>query len=469
MSRVDRAPYRARSAGMSRVDRNYGDTILVAELRWGIFMRWNAFLILATITAIAVSPTHAVEESEQLRIAEQIHRSLDALTALKQTLAAKAESSCDFHEDTASFDYFDPGSNRIVPSTYTLKVEKWTGGCIDGKRDGKGLYRTLGRTDFTGINKTDEKIEAEGTFVAGVPVGLWCYSFAYNFEYADHAPNCVLRNADRLANMGFQKVGDGKWQLPAAYFGVPPTEIPAGTLEAESDRIIAAARAGTPTRPLNISITSPALSNLTQGASIRLALKPKHIDLQGKRVALIYSDATLASMKQFPLDVQQALAAPVSQHSQSSDDRQQFIDAATVSRFTQGIGAPLLRKGITAVPANDLSVLSKGLADYVLLVDWRYSWRSDLSDAEFERMPVCEDLTGRGFKKCDFAYRQSLALYLIGPGPVLLAFQPDDTKYVKILESDDIIHEWFIIFAGVLSNPTSGVIATTIDVFVDRL
>jgi hypothetical protein len=247
--------------------------------------------------------------------------------------------------------------------------------------------------------------------------------------------------------------------------------LPAGSLEAESGRLIAAARAGVPAERSNISATVPALSNLTQGASIRLGAKPPTGGLRGKRVAVVYSDATLASIKQFPLDAQAALTASSVPNEQDTGLRSDFIATATAQRFTQSIGAPLLRKGVSVVPANDLSVLAKGQADYVLLVDWRYTWHSNLTEVDYDTMPVCE-IAGK--KPCEPIYKQSVSLYLIGPGPELLVSMPNNDSLEKTSESNsenDLIKQLDFHFGGSLGfglfDPTTGSVAIGVSTFAD--
>jgi hypothetical protein len=351
-----------------------------------------------------------------------------------------------------------------------VKVKKWTGGCVDGKRDGKGTYRTFSTLDYPGVIRTGSENESEGTLVSGVPVGLWCSkSDIYGRR---HAIVCALSDGKLFSAIRFLKDDHGGWQLLPRDANALSIALPAGSLEAESDQMIAAVRAGAPAGPLRVSVSAPALANLTQGASIRVGLSPReiHIDLHGKRVALVYSDATLAAMKQFPLDVQTAVGASSVPSERFASFRRDFIASATVTRFAQAIGAPLLRKGIILVPASDLSVLSKGEADYALLVDWHYTWRSNLTEIDYDAMPVCENSSK---DRCDTIYKQSVSLYLIGRGPELLKLHTADDSVTKISESafeGDLILRLNGHFGDTgLFNPTRGSLAISVARFADGL
>jgi hypothetical protein len=425
-------------------------------------MRWRIISVAASAAVLALlAPIAAraqVQESKFFTGMAKFNEISSENDIRIGEMSDRLFASCDLSQAALTdLRFYNQASDEMKQETVNMKITRWSGGCKDGKRDGAGKYRLRMEAAIGGEAGTSES-EVQGTAVNGKQVGLWCEQSGSR----DLKQTCSLFGPDATYG-SYSETGDGHW-YPANWTGDRVGEIPAAALQAESERLIAVARAGENAGATAFTIKLPALANLTQGEAIRIAPRPHHskIDLRGKRVALVYSDATLAAMKQFRSDAQTALTAAATSTDFYPKFRADFAGWATPERFMQSIGAPLLRAGATIVPANDLGALARGEADYAFLVDWHYTWRSSMTQAEYEALPVCKDSSD---PRCTRIYDESLWFYLIGPGPALLWSDHSNWSDQKL--SDAWAHDELMVdldsFVGRLFDPSFGTASGTIN------
>jgi hypothetical protein len=410
-------------------------------------MRWNAFLMLAAIAAMAAlsQPAFAgnLTAEEQANLDKNAWFEAGLLQVVE--LDERVFSGCGLNSGTDPNMKTSGANLELITAPFTISVTGWTGGCKNGKRDGAGRYDTVSSMSPGGSSFTSSGTE-EGTAVDGRRIGLWC-----NPKTRTQSPNyvrtCRLYGIDGIYAGQYRKLDDGRWYVTMLQSKdvVPDAAItlPAGTLEAESDRLIAAARAGGPSGPSRLMLSSSAFDNLTQGATMRPGTAPHRIDLRGKRVALVFTDATLAAIKRIPADLQTAMAASGMSADPSSYASQMMINNASIDMLLKSLGAPLLRAGAIVSPANDLTSLTNGSADYVMLVDWRYDWHANYTQRDFQRLKVC---TQSDQLLCDYAFRENLSLFLIAPGPTIVRLQTQGKAATKGWEDADLSSSLSTIF-----------------------
>ncbi|WP_291209262.1 hypothetical protein [Hyphomonas sp.] len=307
--------------------------------------------------------------------------------------------------------------DTIYDHAYTAQ---WTGGCVDKLRDGFGQFTNEDRlllTPLTGSfpssTFTTVKVE-EGTLVRGRYAGLWCrLSLKGNGEENQKPTTCALRSGN--VSLGqFVKDETGSWRRADVYGEVSesPEVYAPGSLEAESQRLIAEARAGSFGGPINLQGQAEALTDLVAGASIRLSTDEPVRSIRGKRVAIVLSTRTLDDLQRWTAEREKVIEEMQRYRSNTQFESyfSQFVSNSDPTRLVGAATTSILSAGGIPFAADDLSVLQDGSADYVLIVDWRYSARIPTSVRSLKAMSICalEDPCEN-----DEIYDSSVSTYLV--------------------------------------------------------
>jgi hypothetical protein len=303
-----------------------------------------------------------------------------------------------------------------------ISVTGWTGGCVDGKRDGPGVIEwTVDRRAPSFQSSARNK--AEGRFVKGRQLGLWCI---LDLEVT------VAGTARKISNTGcymvtgeplrappalYRKQPDGRWQLwahngPAS----PAVYLPASSMEAESEKMIAAAVAGTAPAVATPALVmeSQALNDLVRGSKISFTPMAGSVALKDKRVAVVLSSATLDELERFKREREALIAATRNVTGEAAQHRARFIAMSDPDRLMTNLAKMLRTVASEARPAEDLSVLDKGGVDYVLVIDWKSLTRFDLL-GKYDAFPATS-LEDRFAGKTAVLAGQSIGGFLIAPG-----------------------------------------------------
>lgn len=315
------------------------------------------------------------------------------------------------------FDVAKPAKEEIGQAT--VSITGWTGGCVDGKRDGAGtLTFSVARDSSEFSSVANWKVDAR--FVRGELRGLYCI---LEFESVSQGRSrklditgCSLVTGEpvRGPQASYRKAADGRWQLwgsrgPA----MPEVYLPAGALEAESEKLIAAAKAGKAPVAATVTMESRALDDLVPGARIALAPTPGAVSLEGKRVALVLSSRSLDEMERFKRERQALIDQTRSLTGDAAKARARFIEASNPNRLVTNLAKVVGRKAKQVVDAEDLSGLGQAY-DYALVVEWASLTRLDLL-GKFDSFPVSTWEDEQAGKAAALS-GESVGGFLVGPG-----------------------------------------------------
>jgi len=401
-----------------------------------------ALILLAVATAS--SPGSAQEQDAESKATSD---RWDQSSKAQEALRTRVLEQCGLSSGTTQYPaIFNLSSSNTIPTeTMVFEVKTWTGGCVAGKREGQGVIVT--REDITqdypeAIRKTT-LVKAERHYVRGKQQGLSCVlvnTYFHNDEpaWSNRGLGCQIW-AGENSSAFYRKLPDGRWEETAGD-NVPRTLsvlLAAGTLEAESDRIVAEAEAGkTDIAMRQFTVTSDVLDGLIAGMTIRPAENKEPVSLKGKRVALILSSNSIKELERFSKERQSLIDASAhigqagaksAQQKSGADaatdaltgisnaeqrERARFIDASRPELLLQGIADALRRDAGKVVAVDDLTGLSRGEFDYALVVDWRSLTRFDLL-GKFQALPARD---GYDSLPASVVAGQSLGGILITPG-----------------------------------------------------
>jgi hypothetical protein len=303
-----------------------------------------------------------------------------------------------------------------------VSVTSWTGGCAEGKRDGSGVIewtvdRRLPSSQSSARNK------AEGRFVKGTQLGLWCI-LDLEVTVAGTArkissTGCYMVTGEplRAPPALYRKQPDGRWQLwahngPAS----PAVYLPAGSMETQSEKMIAAAMAGTAPAVATpaLAMESQALNELVRGSKIDFVPTAGSVALKDKRIAVVLSSSTEDELERFKREREALIAATRNVSGEAAQHRARFIQMSNPERLMTNIFKMLRTVARDAQEANDLSVLDKGGVDYVLVIDWKSLTRFDLL-GKYDAFPATSHQDRMAGKTVVLA-GQSIGGFLIAPG-----------------------------------------------------
>ncbi|MCX7041313.1 MAG: hypothetical protein NT117_01200 [Gammaproteobacteria bacterium] len=336
---------------------------------------------------------------------------------------------------------------NVVDTWQTVfAVKSWTGACLDGKRDGHGTLVTSEDENSSVVVST--KLEkSEGNFVRGRRIGLWCVLELQNFTYSSYDNKNERQNDGQTgcrllddANGGWyvKKRPDGRWDMvdwqnkPVS----PAVVLDAGVVEAESQRLISEVAAGkSGVEVKSFTVQSDALDGLIAGTQLRMAEGNPVVSLEGKRVALILSNRSIAGIEQFTrqrqalIDASANLPPPSSKRkaaaagadaaleamtgpvNEATVQRARFIDVSRPELLLKRVAAAMRRYAREVVPVDDLSGLTKGEFDYALVLDWQSTSRLDLL-GKYDEVPVAKPNT---FPDASRIGGQTMGGFLISP------------------------------------------------------
>src|SRR5690349_3833065 len=191
-------------------------------MKRAIFLQVVSILVCLTGTAAAQQTIEQKAESDR-RMAEMM-KGVDVIAAHTRAALAKCPSQPETYQyPDISFDLQKSGDPVMRP--VVISVTGWTGQCVDGKRDGKGVLSwTVERTSMGGSTLFVTRVvsQMEGSFVKGERLGLWCIEDWQTFvngkpgSHLDMKGNCMLLTESIGSATSYRKTQDGRWQLWAA-------------------------------------------------------------------------------------------------------------------------------------------------------------------------------------------------------------------------------------------------------------
>ena len=360
----------------------------IKRVNLGVAVALALFALLAGAPDASAQDGAAEQAASDARVAHMV----EVTGALHKRISESCGQSSGTVQYQGLFMGFD-GSGILPTETLTFAVTGWTGGCADGRRHGQGVLSTReDKSDSDSSQKTSTLIKAEGAYVRGKRQGLWCV-LDYQ-RLADGEPDpfasvvrevgcrLVASEMDITRESDFYKrLPDGRWQQMNSDNApvMPAVFLPAGSVEAESERLIADATAGKTDlsfRPLTLQ--SNALDGLIAGTAIAEGQPVSIASIKGKRIALVLSTNTIAELERFFKQRQALIDATAQLAGESLTQRNRFIDATRQEVLLQGIATSLRRWSGEVTAVDDLTELSSGKYDYAFVLDWRSLSRLDL-------------------------------------------------------------------------------------------
>jgi hypothetical protein len=347
------------------------------------FLAWLAVGLSFTGNAAAQAP-----DGQQARTAILLR----AITLLRET-ESRAMEQCNTTNLVAQLPVFDYSKRLETVLEGGISSITWSGGCVDGKRDGAGVlnWRSEQPMGFQSERPLNERVKhtvtatAEGRFVKGRRIGLWCVT---NFQSAHSngqsvpgAPlsglGCYLTAGDILPiTPQYIKQPDGRW-LENVLGSPGASTLAAGTLEAQSAKMLADAAVGNTDLKVQVVIESRDLDDLVRGSKIALALSKTPISLKGKRLALVLSSQTVSELERFKRQREALIAASAGLRGEAGAERAKFIRTSSPDRLLINVLKAVRTHADDVQPADDLGLLKDGGFDYALVIDWKSMTRFD--------------------------------------------------------------------------------------------
>lgn len=252
----------------------------------------------------------------------------------------------------------------------------WDGGCLEGKRDGEGMLTWTTDTDY-GDRRDVVQTRAEGRFVKGQRVGLWCETM--KLPTAEVSGCHVLASHSKPLTSVYRKQPDGSWKEGILEVTTGVT-LAAGALEAQSAKVLADATGGKKDLKVDVLGKSQILDDLMRGSRIALAKAPtfEPIPLKDKRIGVVLSSNTISELERFTRGREELIAASRQLTGNATQYRAQFIAASNPDRLLANVVKTVRNVAKSVEAADDLTGLKQGKYDYVLIVDWKDMTRFDL-------------------------------------------------------------------------------------------
>lgn len=321
----------------------------------------------------------------------------------------------------------------LAGTSTTLSITEWTGGCKNGLRDGVGvLSRQL--IEVLPGDRTETNLVENGTIVGGVKVGLWCTSVkeveetmerlvGWGRSTSKHSSPLGCRLERSRLQWEFTRDTDDRWRRMDWDGAIlyPDVFVRVGELEAESNRMVTRYAAGaTKGFPVAIPAESKPLNDLIDGGHFVWCLGDyqERLDLRSKNVAILLSSRAATEGDRLQSDIRKLLASPANKA--PSDKKQRSVWEWQQNALRSIVTSMILRSVTNATipyvkslqPADDLSVLQTGAADYALVVDWTYEDNFVMDQKQYLAFPICP-LARRLYEKCQSYFSPRLTLYLI--------------------------------------------------------
>lgn len=307
---------------------------------------------------------------------------------LTREAEARAMEQCSTSRIVVQVPHMDFGTNIVKTVDRTVSIQ-WTGSCVNGKREGEGVLTWSQELDYGDSRDVVTNI-AEGRFVKGQRLGLWCETMKWG---KGEISGChVLGGHTKLLTKLYNKQPDGSWLLYTdSLTGIGATRtgmsLAPGTLEAQGTRVLADAAAGKKDLKVEVAGQSKSLNDLVRGSKIALAPSFEPIPLKNQRVAVVLSSNMIKEMERFKRERQALITSSAGLTGTAAQYRAQFIAASNPDRLLTNIAKTLGKHAKSVQAADDLVGLKQGAYDYALIVDWKHITRFDLL-GKFGKFPA---------------------------------------------------------------------------------
>lgn len=323
---------------------------------------------------------------------------------------------------------YDTDKNIATVREGTIETSvaiEWSGGCVEGKRDGVGTLSWIREKPFPfGKDKIQTiTFRSEGRFVKGQRLGMWCGTVQVKVTKKGVSEPAKIPDSFCSIMAGhtkpplagpYRKQPDGSWQ---EYVNGRPSDssLAAGALEALSDKVLADAVSGKTDLKVELVAQSHALDDLVRGSKIVLAKSSTPISLKDKRVAIVLSSKTISELERFKIERQAFIDASAGLRGDAATHRAKFIQLSSPDRVLTNIVKVMKRHARDVQPADDLAGLKEGGFDYALVVDWKFKTRFDLL-GKFNSLPIMPTDFFRTYTEGDIDKPESpvLAFNLLG-------------------------------------------------------
>lgn len=334
------------------------------------------YLALMTFCFLLSGPASAQLSMEQRN--EIMFRS----NQLLKVTESRAMEQCSSTRLVAPFPIYNHSTQAEATLEGSVSIE-WSGGCVEGKRDGPGVLNWQSAWPLAPGSMLTMSNTAEGRFVKGQRLGMWCvtkYQQMLNGKLSPGLPlrglGCSLLELPAKPAPLYIKQPDGSWQ-EYVLGALGATSLAAGELEAQSARLLADAEAGKTGLKSQVVTQSRDLDDLVRGSKIVMDLSAAPISLNDKRVAIVLSSQTVSEVEKFKRERQVLIDDSTGLRGEAAVERARFIQASNTDRLLLNILKVLKMHAKDAQPAADLAALKEGGFDYALVVDWKSMTRFD--------------------------------------------------------------------------------------------
>ena len=225
--------------------------------------------------------------------------------------------------------------------------------------------------------------KAEGRFVKGQRLGLWCMTLKTQISmdgqesWTPHSMSgcSVFAGHTKPLTSNYRKEPDGSWREYAS--GPTDSTLAAGTLEALSAKVLADAAAGKTDLNVKLVVHNRSLDDLVRGSKIELASSAEPISLTDKRIAIVLSSQTVHELERFTRERQALIEASAGLRGDAAAERAKFIQASDPDRLLLNTLEVVRKYAKEAQPAEDLEGVTDNSFDYALVVDWKSLTRFD--------------------------------------------------------------------------------------------
>lgn len=379
-------------------DRTWGDKEMKRKLLRAVYG-----LLLAG-TAVVMTPAYA----EGLHT-DIMRRAIQILSEATE----RAMAECNTTRIDVTVPTYDYQTKSEKTKNHTITIQ-WSGGCVDGKRDGDGVLTSIHEVAESGAFRLTKR--AEGRFVKGRLLGLWCETRMWESKVEKGASNgCVVLAglSSRLTKL-YQKQPDGSWAETDGNKMLTGVTLAPGTLEAQGARVLADAAAGKTDLKVDVAGQSAVLADLVRGSRISLAPVKGPLALKDKRIAVVLSSGTLNELERFRRERDALLAASSRLTKKAAQERARFLAASNPDRLLVTVAKTVRKHAKTVEAADDLVGLKQGRFDYALIFDWKYSIRFDLL-GKFGGFPVGHKNPSQPVDSPLSYAGESGAIFLVGP------------------------------------------------------
>jgi TPR repeat protein len=261
---------------------------------------------------------------------------------------------------------------------------RWIGGCKNGYRDGPGIEVYEYKSQYSATHQ-----ETQETYAEGVEAGLRCTTsdISASDGKISTGPTLVGRCLLTLPYIGagwwpmLRRSSSGEWHVDDSRDDFPradpsPIVVEGAAVEQANASLIQAAQAGSAAGKIELPLQSLMLADLLPEGRSALTIDPTDpVDVAGKRVAVVLSSQALKEIDRWKAAREQfartkgygLLAGPA-----DAGALAQSLEKGDPSKLVASLVSTLRTVAGSVVPAEDLSPLTRGEADYAVVADWRF-------------------------------------------------------------------------------------------------